>query len=99
VERRRELGIRIAIGASAGSIVRSVAGGLMAAILAGAIAGLTVGLAVVRFIALLLYQVKPTDASALAIPALALFGTASLAALPALLRAIRIEPSAILRDQ
>ena len=98
-QRRREIGIRLAIGARASHIIRGVTGGILAWVLAGAAAGLAIGLASARYLASLLYQVKPTDASSLAIPALALFAAAIFAALPPVLRAIRIDPVQTLRSE
>ena len=53
-------------------------------VLAGAAAGWTSGLVLVRYTAALFYEVKPTDLAILALPWLALLGTAVLAAPPGL---------------
>jgi predicted permease len=98
-QRRREIGIRLAIGARASHIVRGVSFGIVAWVLAGSVAGIALGIASARYIESLLYQVKATDASALAIPALALLSTAILAALPPILRAIHIDPVQTLRSE
>jgi putative ABC transport system permease protein len=98
-QRRREIGIRMALGARAAHIVRRVALEVFAMVLAGALAGLALGLASVRYIESLLYEVKATDLSALAAPALALLAMAVLAALPPVLRAIRIDPARVLRSE
>jgi putative ABC transport system permease protein len=50
-----------------------------------------------RFIESLFYQVEATDLPMLAFPSLALFAVALLAALPAVVRAVRIDPVAMLR--
>ena len=47
----------------------------------------------------LLYQVKPTDAGVLALPSLTIFAIALAAALPAVIRAVRIDPSNMLRTE
>jgi predicted permease len=99
LQRRRELCIRIAVGAPAGSIVRLVTAGIAVMLLAGAVAGLALGMASVRFIESLFYQVKATDLPVLVFPALALFAAALLAALPAVIRAVRIDPAATLRAE
>ena len=59
--------------------------------------GLSLGLASVRSIESLLYQVKPTDLPVLALPALTILAAALLAALPAVIRAVRIDPVTMLR--
>ena len=91
VERRREIGIRLAIGAPAGAIARLVTMDVFAMVVAGALAGLALGMASVRYIETLFYQVKATDVRMLALPALAVFGAAMVAALPAVMRAVRID--------
>ena len=98
-QRRREIGIRLAVGARASHIIRGVTFGILAWVLAGAAAGLALGIASARYLASLLYQVKPTDASSLAIPAIALLAAAILAALPPVLRAIRVDPVQVLRSE
>ena len=98
-QRRREIGIRMAIGAQAGEIARRVAFEILAWVIAGAAAGLALGLSSVRFIESLLYGVKATDAGALAAPSIALFATAILAALPPIIRAVRVDPVTVLRSE
>jgi len=63
----------------------------------GAIAGVALGMASVRYIESLLYEVKGTDMRMLMIPSLAILAAALLAALPAMIRAVRIDPVAMLR--
>jgi ABC-type antimicrobial peptide transport system permease subunit len=99
LQRRREIGIRMAIGAQAGDVARRVTADVFFMVLAGALAGAVLGLASVRSIETLLYQVKATDMSAIALPALTLLGVALFAALPAVIRAIRIQPSKALRAE
>jgi ABC-type lipoprotein release transport system permease subunit len=53
----------------------------------------------VRFIESLLFDVKATDLTILAIPSLTIFVSALLAAVPAVVRAIRIDPVAMLRSE
>ena len=99
LQRRREIGIRMAIGAQAGDIARRVTADVFSMVLAGALAGLALGMASVRYIAALLYQVKPTDLAMLALPSLAILAAALLAALPAVIRAVRIDPVKMLRAE
>jgi len=68
-------------------------------VLVGALAGVALGVASVRYIAALLYQVKASDPAMLALPALTILGAALLAALPAVFRAVRIDPVAMLRSE
>jgi putative ABC transport system permease protein len=66
LQRRREIGIRMAIGAQAGDIARRVTADVFTMVLTGSLAGLALGMASVCYIAALLYQVKPTDLAILA---------------------------------
>ena len=97
LQRRREIGIRMAIGAQAGDIARRVTVDVFSMVLGGALAGLALGMASVRYIETLLYQVKPTDPAMLALPSLTILAAALLAALPPVIRAVRIDPATTLR--
>ena len=99
VERRRELGIRIAIGAPLREIVRRPTLDELAMVAAGAAAGLALALLSVRYIESLLFQVKATEAAPLIMPVLILFNAAILAALPAAISAVRIDPVEMLRAE
>jgi predicted permease len=97
LERRREIGIRMAIGAQAADIARRVTVDVFAMVLAGALVGLGLGMASARYIEALLFQVKATGLEMLALPSLTILAAALLAALPAVIRAVRIGPAAMLR--
>ena len=99
VQRRREIGIRLAIGAPARAIALLVTLDVSAMVVLGALAGLGLGMASVRYIETLFYQVKATDVGMLALPALAVFGAALVAALPAVMRAVRVDPVDTLRSE
>ncbi len=99
LQRRREIGIRMALGAQAGDIARRVTVDVFSMVLGGALAGLALGFAAARYIQTLLYQVKPTDPGMLALPALTILVAALLAALPPVIRAVRIDPARTLRDE
>src|SRR5579862_5829157 len=97
LQRRREIGIRMALGARAAHIARRVTAGIFSMVLLGAAAGLVLGMACARYIQTLLYQVKPTGWGMLALPALTILGAALLAAAPAVIHAVRIDPVKALR--
>jgi predicted permease len=99
VQRRREIGIRLAIGAPAAGIAKLVTFDVFAMVLTGAIAGIAIGLASVRYVETLFYQVKATDVGMLLLPALSLFAAALLASLPAVIEAVRIDPVNTLRSE
>jgi predicted permease len=97
VQRRREIGIRMAIGAQAGDIARRVTADVFRMVLAGSAVGLGLGMLSTRYIATLLYQVRPTDPAMLAVPIATITLGALIAALPAVLHAVRIDPATSLR--
>ncbi len=96
-QRRREIGIRMAIGARSGDIARRVTADVFAMVFVGALAGIALGMASVRYIEALLYQVKATDLAMLAVPSAIIVAAAFLAALPAVFHAVRIDPVTMLR--
>jgi len=97
LERRRELGIRIALGAGRANIARKVTIEVFLMLMLGGVAGLALGLGSERFIRTLLYQVKATDSTILITPALTILIAAICAALPPVLRAMRVDPAALLK--
>jgi predicted permease len=97
LQRRREIAIRMAIGAQASDIARRVADDVFSMVMAGAVAGLALGVASVRSIEALLFQVKATDLGMLALPSVTILAVALTAALPAVVRAVRIDPAGMLR--
>ncbi len=99
LQRRREIGIRIAIGARAAHIARQVTMQIFSMVLLGALAGIWLGAVSVRYLESLLYEVKATDLTMLAIPSLTLFAVTLVAAVPAVIRAIRIDPVQMLRAE
>jgi predicted permease len=99
LQRRREIGIRIAVGAQGGSIARLVTLDVFGMVVVGAVVGLGLGMASVRYIETLFYQVKATDLAMLAFPSLTLLVAALLAALPPVIYAMRIDPVSMLRAE
>jgi predicted lysophospholipase L1 biosynthesis ABC-type transport system permease subunit len=99
VQRRKEIGIRMALGAQAGDVARRVTMEVFSMVLAGALAGLALGMAAVRYVESLLYQAKATDPAMLAVPSLAILAAALLAALPPVIRAVRTVPVIVLRSE
>ncbi len=97
VERRRELGIRIALGATSPNIAQQVTATAVATIAVGSVLGVGLGLASEPYVSALLYQVKANDPAMLATPLVTLLSAAVLAAVPPVIRAVRIDPAALLR--
>lgn len=99
MQREREIGVRIALGATARNIAQIVSARVFAMVLLGAGVGLMLGLASERFVASLLYGVKGTEISMMTLPAVVLLLAVALAAAPAVIRAIRIDPAVMLRSE
>jgi predicted permease len=99
LQQRRQLGIRIAIGAPARDIARRAVVDGLAMVLAGMAIGLALSLFLVRYIESLVYGVKATGAAALGLPALILLGASLVASVPAAIAAMRIDPVEMLRTE
>ncbi|MEO8130341.1 MAG: ABC transporter permease, partial [Bryobacteraceae bacterium] len=99
LQRRREIGIRIAIGAQPADIIRRVTVEGLTTVFVGAVVGLGLCMISVRYVASLLYQVRVTDLPVLALPSFAILGAALLATLPAVIRAVRVDPVQMLRAE
>jgi predicted permease len=99
VQQTRELGIRAALGAQRGALVRMVLrNGLTTATL-GAGIGVLASLGAGRFIASLLYQVSPRDPVSLALAAGSLLAVAAVACYLPARRAARVDPMEALRAE
>ena len=97
--RYRELGIRMALGESRRSVLRGILRDGMTKIVAGAVAGVMLSLLAARVLEPLLFQVSPHDPLALIAALLILVACAVLASLLPALRAMRIRPSSVLREE
>jgi predicted permease len=95
--RTHELGVRIALGAPRGEILRLVVRDGMAMAAAGAAVGLAGALGLTRFLASLLYGVRPADPLTLAAVLLLFGGIAVLACYIPAWRATRVDPLVALR--
>jgi len=98
-QRTREIGVRVAVGASPGSIVRLIVADAARPAAVGIALGLGGAIAATRLVSPLLYAVSPRDPLTFAGVAAALAATAlAAAALPAR-RAARLDPSRSLRQE
>jgi len=68
-------------------------------VVVGGAAGRVLGMRSARYVESLLYQVKAAEPDIAALPALAILSVAVVAILPAISRAMRIEPAEILRSE
>jgi putative ABC transport system permease protein len=99
VQRRREIGVRLAVGASRGDVVRLIVAGAMRLAGAGLIIGMLAALALTRLIQSLLYGVAPTDPVTFTAAALVLLVVALLASMLPALRASRTPPAMVLNSE
>ena len=96
-ERVREIGIRIALGAASGSVVRMVVRAGLQFALAGIVLGLLGAAMLTRALQSLVFGVSTTDAATFALLSLFLLGTAALASWIPARRAARVDPMRTLR--
>jgi ABC-type antimicrobial peptide transport system permease subunit len=97
LRRTREIGIRMALGASATSVLRMVLAETFGMVAIGAAVGLPCSLALGRLIASRLYGLTPADPSAIATATLIISTAAVLAGYLPARRASRIDPMVSLR--
>jgi putative ABC transport system permease protein len=98
-QRTREIGIRMALGAHAGAVVRTVTRQGMRWTAIGVLLGLSGAFGVARLIVGFLYGVGPADPVAFGIVTLLLTATAFVACYIPARRASRIDPLVALRDE
>jgi putative ABC transport system permease protein len=98
-ERRREIGIRMALGADRASVLRMVLSQGLGLTLVGVAGGLAVAFAMNRVLASLLFGVRPSDPATI-VGVVALIAMVALVAcyLPAR-SATRVDPMIVLRDE
>src|SRR5262249_54034364 len=96
--RRRELGIRMALGAQPAGVVRLVLARVSMLVGAGVAVGFLVSLWAVKFIASLLFQVEPRDGATLVSATVVLATVSGLAGFLPAHRASRIDPAETLRE-
>ena len=96
--RTREMGVRMALGATRGAIVKLVIGEAGRAVLASTIVGLAVAAALGPSIEALLYEVKPGDPRTMTLAAVALACVALLASYLPIRRMLAQNPLASLKN-
>jgi ABC-type antimicrobial peptide transport system permease subunit len=98
-ERRREIGIRLALGAGRVQILRTLFGTVRHASIGGVVTGALAAAGATTLLRSQLYGISPLDPLALAVVVGALVATAALATLIPARRAARIDPAITLRDE
>jgi putative ABC transport system permease protein len=97
VQRTQEIGIRVAMGATRGGVLRLILGQQARLILLGSVAGLALAVALNGVMSSLLYGVKPRDFTTFALSWIVLTVIALGASAAPAVRAIRTDPSVTLR--
>lgn len=98
-KRTRELGIRMALGAQRGHLVRMVARQGILLVLIGAAIGIGVASGITRLMASMLYNVRPSDTTTFAVVVILLTLVGLIACCIPALRAIRVDPIVALRSE
>ena len=96
--RTREIGLRMALGASGGQTIGLVLRSSTSMLVAGVVIGLVGSILVARSVGGVLYGISPFDVPAFSIAAAALAAAGLIATLIPALRAARVDPMTALRD-
>jgi putative ABC transport system permease protein len=96
-ERTQEIGVRMALGATAGSVFRLVLGQALRLVSIGVVVGLTAAAALTRLLERLLFEVEALDPWTFAVTALVLLVVATIAAYVPARRSMRLAPLDALR--
>ena len=95
--RTAEIGIRLALGAEPGNVLRLVLRECLWSVAAGLLLGITAALALTRLLTTMLYGVKPTDFLSYATAAALMLAISAVAALIPARRAAKIQPAIALK--
>jgi ABC-type antimicrobial peptide transport system permease subunit len=98
-QRRREIGVRVALGASPGQVFRIILGQGLFTTAIGVAVGVVGALGLTRTLETLLFDVKPTDPPTFAAVVALLVGVAALACYMPARRATRADPVDALRQE
>jgi putative ABC transport system permease protein len=96
--RRREIGVRMALGAEGGDVIRLVLHNVAITVAVGTLAGLAGSVAATRITQSLLFEVSSVDPAAFAVAAIGLLTVGLIAAAVPARRAVRVDPTIALRS-
>ncbi|UCC47308.1 MAG: FtsX-like permease family protein, partial [Gemmatimonadota bacterium] len=99
VQRLREIGIRMALGARRGDVLRMVTGQSLRVSLTGVVLGLVAAFALTRSLSSILYEVDPADPITYAGLSAFLLAVSTLASYLPARRATRVDPAIVLREE
>ena len=98
-QRRREIGIRMALGARANDVVSLVVHNILAMVAAGLAAGIAAAAALTRVTSSLLFETSALDPAAFTTAAVVMMAVGLIAALIPAARATRVDPTTALRSE
>ena len=98
-QRTREIGVRLALGAERGEIVRQVVGQALMLAAIGLAVGLASAVALTRLLRTMLFEVSPTDVTTFSAVAIVLGIVAVAAGLVPARRASNVDPLVALRSE
>jgi ABC-type antimicrobial peptide transport system permease subunit len=98
-QRMRELGVRVALGASRAEVLRSAVGRPVVVVAAGTLCGLLLAFAAARWMAAVMFGLVVVEPAVFATLALVLLGVAALAALGPAREALHVDPATTLRAE
>jgi predicted permease len=98
-QRKREMGIRLALGATGNGVIRAAAVPGIALSLAGIAFGVVLALFATRLLKSQIWGIAPTDPATFVTVALLLIGVAAVASIVPALRLARLDPAQTLRDE
>ncbi len=98
-KRLKEMGIRIALGAGQGQVLRAALGRAFRLLAVGSVVGLALGLAATRVLGSIVYQASPRDPVVLAGSVVAMLIVGLIAAWAPAQRAVSVDPSKLMREE
>jgi predicted permease len=96
-QRVREIGVRVALGATSREVLRLIVGRSLRFVVGGALVGVAAAVALTRFMSSFLYEVTATDPLTFSLAVATLLGVAFVASYLPARRATRIDPVVALR--
>jgi ABC-type antimicrobial peptide transport system permease subunit len=97
--RRREIAIRVAVGARPSQLLRQIMGRTAKWVASGCTAGLALGLAAARLMASIVYQASPRDPLVLSAAVITMAAAGIAAGYRPARRALNIDPAEVLRQE